>query len=64
MIRPTVYQLILISSQIAVFEQCVASQASCCSNARVKRLPCRAHAARATTTPCRRQSTRGASAST
>ena len=46
MIRPTVYQLIRISSQTAVFEQCVASHATCCSNARVNRLPCRAHGTR------------------
>jgi hypothetical protein len=51
MIRPTVGQLIRISSQTAVFEQCVASHATCCSNTRVKRLPCRAHPVRATTTP-------------
>ena len=63
MIRPTVYQLIRISSHTAVFEQCVASHATCCSNALLKRLPCRAHATRATTTPWRRHSTRGASAS-
>jgi hypothetical protein len=31
MIRPTVYQQIRISSQIACFDACVASQATCCS---------------------------------
>jgi hypothetical protein len=64
MILPTVSQESRISSQIALFEQCVASQATCCSNSRVNQEPCRAQGTRATTTPCCLHATRGADAST
>src|ERR1700691_3197618 len=64
MIRPTVYHDTRISSQTALLQQPVARHATCCSNSRVTHEPCRAHGTRATTTPWRRQDTRGASAST
>ena len=57
MILPTVYQEIRISSQIAFFDACVASQATCCSNSHLNPEPWRAQARRATTTPCCGQTT-------
>ena len=63
MIAPTVRQAIRISSLTAVFEHCVASQATVSSKARVCPAPWRAHGTCATTTPCSGQRTRGASAS-
>lgn len=62
-IRPTVRQLIRISSQIAFLDVFTASQAHWSSKLRVNHESCRAHATSATTTPCSLHKTLGASAS-
>jgi hypothetical protein len=62
-IRPTLRQAIRISSATALPEVFTASQATCCSKARVKREPCRAQGTAQTMTPCSGQRTLGASAS-
>jgi hypothetical protein len=63
MIDPTVRHAIRISSVAVVFDAWVANQATWSSNARVWPTSCRAHGTAATTTPCSRHATRGASAS-
>ena len=55
MIAPTVRHAMRISSVTALFEHCVASQATVWSKARVCPAPCRAHGTCATTTPCSAQ---------
>ena len=62
-IRPTVRQATRSSSATAAWEVWTASHAAVSSNAQVKPAPWRAQGTAATTTPCRRQVTRGASAS-
>jgi hypothetical protein len=62
-IRPTVRQATRSSSATATLEVWTASHAAVSSNARVKPAPWRAQGTAATTTPWRRQVTRGASAS-
>ena len=63
-IAPTVRHAIRINSATAVFDVWTASHAAWSSNARVNREEWRAHGTAQTTTPWRRQRTRGASAST
>lgn len=63
MMRPTVRHEIRMYSQTADFEQFVASHATDSSKALVNPDLWRAHGTAATTTPCFRQATRGASPS-
>jgi len=63
MIEPTVRHAIRINAVTVDFDDWVANHATVSSKARVCPAPCRAHGTDATTTPCTRQVTRGASAS-
>lgn len=54
---PTLAQSMRMSSAVAVLEDLHASQATCCSNSRVKREACSAQGTAATTTPCSGHST-------